>query len=396
MTDSDESFTVSTGVDRLCSDVSLLTRYDGTVARGLFTNFTGTMPDLTRNIDSMLGAGITLSALFSPEHGLWGSAQAGETEPAGVDEYTGLPVYDTYRRQGKALDAVLHDSGITELVIDLQDCGVRFYTYIWSMFDVMVSAARLCIPVTVLDRPNPLGCLEAQGPGLLAECSSFVGRVSIPLIHSMTMGELAGWFNAAEVPELAGRPAELQVIRMANWNRKTPVADAVRPWVSPSLNLPTPTTAHVYPGTCLFEGTNASEGRGTTHPFEMIGAGWVDARYVQALRERELPGVLFREIYFVPTFDKWQSERIRGVQLHVVDPVAFQPLQTGVAMIQAMAKLYPGDFQFLVQETEGNQPFIDLLWGSDVLRTRTDLDYPSLLAASPKPRTIDTDIRLYA
>lgn len=390
-----EGYRVRTGVSRLCANPSLLSGSDDHAARGLFTNFTGTMPDMTRNVDALRESGIGLTALFSPEHGLWGSAQAGESEPGATDEYTGLPVYDTYRHEGKALDALIRESGVSELVVDLQDCGVRFYTYIWSLFDVMVSAARLQIPVTVLDRPNPLGSLKSQGPGLLPECASFVGRVSIPLIHSMTMGELARRFNDVEIPEQAGRPVDLRVITMENWTRRTPVAESVLPWVAPSLNIPTPVSAHAYPGTCLFEGTNASEGRGTTHPFETVGASWIDSCYVDALRERSLPGVLFRELYFVPTFSKWQSERVRGVQLHVVEPSLFEPLLTGVTMLQVMSELYPSDFQFLAPVNEGRPHFIDLLWGSDVLRTRVGEDFATLLTLSPAPTAPRTDIRLY-
>lgn len=386
---------LATGISRLCADPSLLPSAAVGVRRGLFTNFTGTMPDLTRNVDALRASGISLTALFSPEHGLWGSAQAGDSEPGGTDEYTGLPVYDTYRRDGEALDALLREAGISELLIDLQDCGVRYYTYIWSLFDVMISAARLQISVVVLDRPNPLGSVPADGPGLLAEYASFIGRASIPVIHSMTIAELARRFNEIEIPERAGRPVELHVITMENWRRGTPVGESVLPWVSPSLNLPTPASAHAYAGTCLFEGTNASEGRGTTHPFEMIGAGWVDSRYVHELRERALPGVLFRELYFVPTFSKWRSERVRGVQLHVVDPEAFNPLRTGITMLRVMAELYPSDFQFIPPNAGGSRYFIDLLWGSDVLRTHLAEDEATLLELSPQPRQPTTDIRFY-
>lgn len=383
---------VVTGVSRLCGNPGLLTGQNAGI--GLFTNFTGTMPDLGRNVDALRASGIALTALFSPEHGLHGSAQAGESEPDGVDERSRLPVFDTYLRDGAALDALLRQAGIRHLLVDLQDVGARFYTYTWSMFDLMLSAARLGTPVTVLDRPNPLSSLGAQGPGVDAGCFSFVGRASIPLLHALTLGELARRFNAVEVPERAGRSAELHVVTMENWRRGIPVAESGEPWVPPSPNLPTPTSAQVYPGTCVFEGTNASEGRGSTHPFELIGAGWVDGRYVDALRERRLPGVAFRDAYFVPSFSKWAGQRVRGVQLHIIDPDDFAPLVTGVTMLQVMAELYPAQFRFLEPEA-GSRPFIDLLWGSDVLRTNLGESLDTLLALSPKPVVPGSDVRLY-
>lgn len=353
------------------------------------------MPDLTRNIDAIISAGIPLHALFSPEHGLWGSVQAGQSEPSAADERSALQVYDTYHREGEALDALVRASGVSEILVDIQDSGVRFYTYLWSLFDVMASAARLGISVVVLDRPNPLGSIAANGPGLLPEYASFVGRASIPLIHSLTLGELARQLNIIGIPEAAGRPVELSVIAMEGWQRSTPIDDSVFPWVPPSPNLPTPTSVHAYPGVCLFEGTNVSEGRGTTRPFEMVGAEWIDSRLVDALRERELPGVLFREHHFVPTFSKWAGERARGVQVHLVDPVAFEPIRTGVTMMQVIAELYPNEFRFLPPTRENGPHFLDLLWGSDVLRTQLGCEFAAILNASPEPAEYNADIRIY-
>jgi uncharacterized protein YbbC (DUF1343 family) len=385
---------ITIGASRLAADPSLLPGENSSL--GLLTNYTGTMPDLGRNIDALRDAGLRLTALFSPEHGLWGSAQAGDSEPGGIDETTRLPIYDTYRKSGPELDALLAESGVSRVLVDLADLGLRFYTYIWSVFDLMLSAARLGIAVTVLDRPNPLSGLPAQGPGLDPSCSSFVGRVSIPIIHGLTLGELSRHFNATEIAERAGAQVDLSVITVQDWDRHAPVLSQTEPWVPPSPNIPTAQSALVYAGSCLFEGTNASEGRGTTHPFESIGAGYVDGRYAAALRELQLPGVMFRDQYVVPTFSKWQGVRIRGVQLHVTDPQTYQPLHTAVTMLQLMASLYPDDFAFLEARSPERPPAIDLLWGSDVLRRSTADPLDQLIAASPAPRTSDEDISLYA
>jgi uncharacterized protein YbbC (DUF1343 family) len=382
-----------TGVSRLCADPALLASHGpgrSSTRRGLLTNFAATMPDLSRNVDALLAAGIRLSSLFGPEHGLGGSAQAGESEPGGVDERTGLVVHDTYLLEGAALDALLAGAGIDELLIDLRDFGTRFGTYLWSMFDVMVSAARLGIPVVVLDRPNPLGDRPAVGPGILPGLESFVGRASIPIVHSRTIGELAVRFNALEIPDRVGRAVDLTVIGIEPGGPPPREAD----WVPPSPNLPTAQSALAYPGTCLFEGTNVSEGRGTTRPFETVGAGWIDERFAPALNERGLPGVRFREVFFVPSFGKGAGLRARGVQLHVLDPVAFEPLETGVTMLLLLAELYPHDFAFL-PGVAGGRPFADLLWGSDTLRTLHGRDFASLMANSPAPHNPPADLRLY-
>ncbi|MCX7523359.1 DUF1343 domain-containing protein [Microbacterium sp. STN6] len=357
---------VRTGADRLRRDPSLLR---GPVdALGLVTNVTGTMPDLSRSIDALRAAGLSITALFAPEHGLWGSAQAGASETSGIDEASGLPVHDTYGVEGAALDALLRDSGVSALLVDLQDIGVRSYTYVWSLFDLMVSAARVGLPVTVLDRPNPLAGLGRRGPGLDPSCSSFVGRVSIPFLHALTLGELARLFAEQHVPARAGHELELRVITVHGWQRGAGAAGSIRPWVSPSPNLPTPASVLAYAGTVLFEGTNVSEGRGTTHPFELIGAPWADARFAASLRQTPLPGVLFRDVVFVPTFSKGAGERVRGVQLHITDERAFDPLATAVVMLGELARLYPGELRVLPAATPGERPFMDLLWGSDALR----------------------------
>ncbi|MFD7157631.1 exo-beta-N-acetylmuramidase NamZ domain-containing protein [Kribbella sp. NPDC059898] len=330
---------VRTGAQRLAEDPGLVP--DGRL--GLITNFTGVLPDLTPTSVALRAAGLPLTALFGPEHGLRGTAQAGASEAEGVDPDTGLPVFDTYERQGAALDELFADVDV--LLFDIQDIGTRFYTYVWTMYDCQQAAARLGKPFVVLDRPNPLGGVRVEGPMLQPGFESFVGRAPIPLRHGLTVGELARQLGPATVVELDG------------WTRDN---HGVEPWVPPSPNMPTPDTALVYPGTGLFEGTNLSEGRGTTRPFETIGAPYVDDRFVPALRSLGLPGVAFRRTWFEPVFSKHAGVPVSGVQLHLVDRDAFEPVRTALEMLRVLNELYPDDFAML--------PSLDRLWGSDSLR----------------------------
>ncbi len=388
---------VRTGAQRLCAEPGLI----GGSRLGLVTNYTGILPDLTSTVEGLLAAGAPLVALFGPEHGIRGSVQAGESEPETIDPVSGLPVFDTYLRTGAELDALILESTVDTLLYDLQDIGTRFYTYVWTMFDVMVSAARTGRRFVVLDRPNPVGGRLSEGPGLDAAYASFVGRVSVPIRHGLTCGELARLLNAEAVAAEAGRPVELSVIAMDGWRRDMTPAETGQPWVMPSVNMPTPDTALVYPGTGLFEGTNLSEGRGTTRPFELIGAPYLGPGFVPALRELALPGVGFREVFFTPTFHKYAGRPVRGVQVHVTDPLAVSPVATAVAMLHTLRQLYPDDFGWRVAqggaEDLGHRYFVDLLWGSDQLRRTVDVgeDPRSLLAAPGTPADWAADHLLY-
>ncbi|MGW7686263.1 exo-beta-N-acetylmuramidase NamZ family protein [Kribbella sp. NPDC054772] len=349
---------VRTGAQRLAEDPRLVP--DGRL--GLITNFTGVLPDLTPTSVALRAAGLPLTALFGPEHGLRGTAQAGASEGEGVDPDTGLPVFDTYMRQGRELDDLF--SGVDVLLFDIQDIGTRFYTYVWTMYDCQQAAARLGKPFVVLDRPNPLGGVRVEGPMLQPGFESFVGRAPIPLRHGLTAGELALQLGPATVVELEG------------WTRDT---RGVEPWVPPSPNMPTLDTALVYPGTGLFEGTNLSEGRGTTRPFETIGAPYVDDRLAPALRDCALPGVMFRRTWFEPVFSKHAGQAVSGVQLHVVDRDAFEPVRTALVMLRVLNELYADDFGML--------PSLDKLWGSDSLRKTLEAgeDPVALLPAAITP-----------
>lgn len=341
-----------TGAERLAADPGLA----GGRRLGLITNPTGVLPDLTPTTRALLAAGVPLTALFGPEHGMRGTAQAAGSEPDGVDPGTGLPVYDTHKVEGEALDEVVAASGVDTLVFDIADVGARFYTYVWTMYDLMASAARVGVRFVVLDRPNPLGGEVAEGPLLDPAFASFVGRFPLPVRHGRTVGELALAFGLGA-----------EVIEMRGWLRHMTYAETGLPWVMPSVNMPTVDTATVYPGTGLFEGTNFSEGRGTTRPFELIGAPYVDERFAPALNELGLPGVRFRETWFTPTFHKHAGVPVRGVQLHVTDRSAFRPVHTGLSMLHVARTLYPGELAWW-----GPELFMDHLWGSDTLTRRLD------------------------
>ncbi len=358
---------VRVGAVVLERDVSMV----GDGRYGLITNFTGVMPDLTRNIDRLLAAGLNLVALFGPEHGLRGSVQAGDTEFDDVDSVSGLPLFDTYLKDEDELDRMMATAGVDALVFDMQDVGARFYTYVWTMFDCMKTAARAGLRFIVLDRPNPIGGVVSKGPRLRAPFASFVGRADIPLRHGLTVGELAQYLADIVLFPATGHRLDLQVIRMENWRRDGLFDSTGLPWVSPSPNIPTLESALAFVGMGLFEGTNLSEGRGTTHPFETIGAPYIDERLVHSLKDLDIPGVLFRETWFVPTFHKYAGQTLRGFQLHIRDREAFDPIDTALAVIHSVKTLYPADFAFLLpgeRGDDGNGYPIDRLWGSDDLR----------------------------
>ena len=340
---------VRTGLERVAAGER---RIGGARAR-LITNPTGVLPDLTPSAPALLAAGVPVTALFGPEHGLRGTVQAGGGEADAADPDTGLPVFDTYGRSGAALDEVVASSGVDVLVFDINDVGTRFYTYLWTMYDLLASAGRLGLRFVVLDRPNPIGGVRVEGPLLDPGFAGFLGRLPVPIRHGLTAGEMA---------LLAGRRlgVEPEVVPMEGWRREWYFDRTGLPWVMPSANMPTLDTALVYPGTGLLEGTNVSEGRGTTRPFELIGAPFVDGRFARELAALGLPGVRFRGAWFTPTAGKYAGTPVRGVQVHVTDREAFRPVLTGVSVLHVLRTLYPEDFAC--------GPFLDSLWGSDSLR----------------------------
>ncbi|MGP3977648.1 exo-beta-N-acetylmuramidase NamZ family protein [Streptomyces sp. 8N114] len=338
---------------------------------GVVSNPTGVLRDAGHVVDSMAAHdGLNIVGVFGPEHGFRGSAQAGESEPEFKDPRTGLTVYDAYGADGAKMAALFRKAGVDTVVFDIQDVGVRFYTYIWTMYHAMVAARETGASFVVLDRPNPIG-RRADGPLLRPGFASGVGLKPIIQQHGMTVGELARYFNGELLPhEGDGGQAELEVVRMHGWSPRTTAQQTGLLWVPPSPNVPTPDTATAYAGTGYFEGTNLSEGRGTTLPFQFIGAPFLDYHYSDRLNALRLPGVRFREGYFVPTFSKHQGKTCAGVQLLVTDPVRYQAVPTAVAMLLE-AKKYDG-FAWR-KDSDPERPFwIDKLSGSSRLREMLD------------------------
>ncbi|WP_330295601.1 exo-beta-N-acetylmuramidase NamZ family protein [Streptomyces sp. NBC_00503] len=330
---------------------------------GVVTNPTGITTDARHLVDVLhADERVHLVAVFGPEHGFRGTAQAGDSEGAGRDPATGLPVYDTYDKSGQQLADVFTAAGIDTVVFDIQDVGARFYTYIWTLYDCMRAAALAGKAVVVLDRPNPVGARRAAGPVLQRPYASFVGREPIALAHGMTAGELAGLFAGEFLGPGAVRP---RVVRMTGWRRESFFDATGLPWVPPSPNMPTPATALAYAGTCLFEGTNLSEGRGTTTPFELVGAEGVDRRWAQAANALELPGVWFREAYFTPSFSKHAGKVCGGVRLIVHDREAFDPVRAGIGLLVTAKRTWSG-FAWRPDQ------WIDRLTGSDRVRRMID------------------------
>ncbi|MGW3198725.1 exo-beta-N-acetylmuramidase NamZ family protein [Streptomyces sp. NPDC001118] len=329
---------------------------------GIVTNPTGVTRDVQHIVDVMhKDTRVKLTAVFGPEHGFRGTAQAGGSEGRSTDPATGLPVYDTYLKSGKALADIFTTSGVDTVVFDIQDVGARFYTYIWTLYDCMEAAQLAGKRFVVLDRPNPVTGRVARGPVLHKEFATFVGRQPVAQAHGMTVAELARLFNK----EFLSRPVALDTVLMTGWRRADWYDESVLPWVPPSPNMPTPDTALVYSGTCMFEGTNVSEGRGTTRPFELLGAEGVDGRWAAAANGLALPGVHFREAYFAPTFSKFEGRTVGGVQIHVYDRAAYDPVRTGIALLVTAKKVWPG-FAWRPDA------WIDKLTGSARVRTMID------------------------
>ncbi|MEU6622524.1 DUF1343 domain-containing protein [Streptomyces litmocidini] len=350
---------VRTGFERLAADGYALLAGERV---GVVTNPTGVTPDARHIVDVMhADERVDLVAVFGPEHGFRGTAQAGGSEGRYDDPATGLPVYDTYLKSGQPLADVFTASGVDTVVFDIQDVGARFYTYIWTLYDCMAAAALAGKRFVVLDRPNPVTGRAALGPVLDRAFATFVGREPIAQAHGMTVAELAGLFDG----EFLAAPVALETVRMTGW-RRTEFFDATGlPWVPPSPNMPTPETALVYSGTCLFEGTNLSEGRGTTRPFELLGAEGIDRRWAEAANALGLPGVRFREAYFAPTFSKFQGRTVGGVQLHVHDRESFDPVRTGIGLLITARASWSG-FAWRADH------WIDRLTGSTRVRTLID------------------------
>ena len=362
------------GLVRLGSDVLLGSQRLRGARVGVVCNHASVDHAFRHIVDRLIEApGVHLAAIFGPQHGLRSDVQDNMIEtPHRDDAARRVPVYSLYSDTREPTAEMLREIDI--LVIDLQDIGARIYTYIYTMAHCLRAAARHGIPVVVCDRPNPIGGHQVEGAALRAGFESFVGQFPIPMRHGMTIGELSAFFN-----EHFAIGASLEIATMERWHRRLYADQTGLPWVMPSPNIPTLDTAIAYPGTVLFEGTLLSEGRGTTRPFELVGAPWIDADpFAAAMNALELPGVHFRPAVFQPTFQKHAQQTCGGCQIYVVDRDDFRPVMTGVALIDMFRRCDPSRFAWRPPpyEYEHQKLPIDILSGSDVLRTDIESGRP--------------------
>lgn len=328
---------------------------------GLVSNYTVVDEVLRPTIDRFLEhPDLSLTTLLGPEHGVMNSAREGEHVHFATDAHTGLPAYSLYGETRQPTPEMLADVDV--LVVDLQDIGSRYYTNMNTMALTMEAADEAGKPVVVLDRPNPLGGLAVEGNILEPEFQSFVGGGTMPNRHGLTIGELALWFQAVQ-----GIGHRLSVVPMRGWHRNMLWDETGLAFVSPSPNTTHLDMALLYPGTCLFEGTNVSLGRGTPHPFEVVGAPYLDGhRLADAFNQRDLPGVRARPTYFVPNYSQFQGELCQGIQLHVRDRRRIEPVRTGIELLIAIKRLAPDQFE-IVSGQSGKPSFFQLLAGTENL-----------------------------
>ncbi|MCL6573766.1 MAG: DUF1343 domain-containing protein [Bacillus sp. (in: Bacteria)] len=333
---------------------------------GLITNPTGVDKDVTSIVDLFHNnPNVELTALYGPEHGVRGSAQAGQYVEKYIDEKTGVPVYSLYGATKKPTPEML--SNVDVLIFDIQDVGARFYTYIYTMALAMEAAKENNIPIIILDRPNPISGTKVEGPVLEDKYSSFIGEYPIPVRHGMTVGELAQLFNNEF--EIG---ADLTVVEMEGWKRSMYYDETPLEFVLPSPNMPTLDSTLVYPGAALIEGTNVSEGRGTTKPFELIGAPFINsADLAEKMNSYKLPGVTFRAASFTPTFSKHMNVLSHGVQIHVTNRNTYKPFETGLYLVKTIHDMYPDQFQFRAPDSNGIS-FFDKLVGNGSIRADID------------------------
>ena len=351
---------ITLGIDHLRDNLELFKNK----RVGLITNPTGVNSGLRQTIDIMASY-TNLVLLFSPEHGVRGNIQAGERLDTYIDELTGLKVYSLYGKTKSPTKEMLDQIDI--LCIDIQDIGSRFYTYIYTMAYAMKAASEHNVKFIVFDRPNLLGGDKVEGTILDLHFRSFIGYYPIVQRHSLTIGELALLFNKEYEIN-----CDLTVIKMSKYYRDSRCCEGDLNFVFPSPNIPTLDTVYVYNATCIFEGTNVSEGRGTTKPFEIIGAPWINAiKLRDVLKLHELKGVIFRELYFTPTFSKYANKQCAGVELIVTDRDKFEPVRTSFILLDVIRNLFNEHFSFNKPYKEGLHPMIDLNVGSDFIRKHT-------------------------
>ena len=345
---------VSTGLEVMIANKSYMNK-----RIGLITNHTGVGPELDQNIDLMLKQGYKITALFSPEHGLFGDYPDGEYVESSMYPGTGIPIYSLFGETQQPTQDMLQDVDV--LIFDIQDIGARYYTYMSTMLLSLEAASANDIEFVVLDRANPIGGIAVEGNVTRPSWISPVAYAHIAIRHGMTPGEIA-MFVASE--KGLARPS---VVPLKNWSRDMYFPDTGLPWVPTSPSAPSIEMALLYPGTCLLEGTNVSEGRGTSVPFQVLGAPWIDGPELsQTLNEMGLPGIRTRPVYFRPSFSKWTNQVCRGIQIHILEPEKVQPVELGVRLVFALRDLYPDDFE-LTPPGPDRKHFLDLLCGGDRL-----------------------------
>lgn len=333
---------------------------------GLVTAPAAVTASLRASIDRLY-EDVRLTQLFAPEHGVRGSLQAGELVDDGVDEKTGVPVCSLYGGDEAVRDSRLEP--LDAVIFDVQDVGSRYYTFLQTMKIMMQACAAQNKRFLVLDRINPIGG-AVEGNRLDLRFSSAVGIAPIPQRYGLTIGELAQML--CEEEKIG---CDLTVVPVRGWKRRMYWDEAGLPWVNPSPNIPSVDAALLYVGTCLFEGTNLSEGRGTTKPFEVIGAPWMDAEILaERMNAKGLPGVCFRPTYFEPCFSKHKGAVCRGVQLHIVDRTCLRPLLTGLQLLREAAQMSAERLRWLPPNKEKGEFFLDLLAGTDELRKTLDIE----------------------
>jgi uncharacterized protein YbbC (DUF1343 family) len=354
---------VRLGVETLLDDQIELIRGQRV---SLVCNQASVLPDLRHVADVFAANGeFKLTTLFGPQHGIRGDVQDNMIETGhSRDPQTGLPVYSLYSETREPTEAMMNE--IDTIVFDMQDVGCRIYTFAYTMANCMRAAAKYGKRVVVCDRPNPITGVGVEGSVTEKEFTSFVGQFEIPTRHGMTMGELAKLFN-----EHFGIGCDLEVVKMDGWRREMWFEETRLPWILPSPNIPTVDTCVVFPATVYLEGTELSEGRGTTKVFEINGAPFIDPyKWAAALRAYDFPGIAFRECYFQPTFQKWAKQTCGGIQLHVRDRETFTPVIVGIAMVKTAYDLYPDQFEWKRDAYEyefGKNPF-DVVSGTDTIR----------------------------
>ncbi|MDA2923264.1 DUF1343 domain-containing protein [Acidobacteria bacterium AH-259-L09] len=337
---------------------------------GIIVNPSSVSSQLEHTLDLLFNhPEIELTTILGPQHGVRGETQDNMIEWEDYrDLMTQLPVYSLYGNRRSPAERML--ANVDTVIFDLQDVGARYYTFIYTMALAMKSCRERGKSFIVLDRPNPINGIDVEGTVLDPNFSSFVGLYPLAVRHGMTVGELALYFN-----QEFHINCELQVVKMREWKREMFFEDTALPWVLPSPNIPTVDTSIVYPGMCLLEGTNISEGRGTSRPFEFSGAPWVEPHeMVRRLSQMDLPGTVFRPLYFVPTFHKWSKQMVGGVQIHVLNRKIFRPFRTGLALLKVYREMGEDHFQWKAPpyEYEHEKLPFDILCGTDQVRKQIE------------------------